>query len=691
MANDLDFLDVLRALSDIGFPVGRALLIDYLQGYKGNESVLRNRMDKLATFGSLSYTKEELSAMIDNLVTNACISYEPLQNKRFVKVFILTQKGKEELQKPSLHLKKASVKYQYQETVITEQDRAAFQTFDFFLGSFNEEQKKAIISPSTRVLCIAGAGTGKTTVLTKRVEFLCRYRSIDTSRVLAITFTRKARQEMMRRLEGKAAVQVETFNSFCEKILQRHNDIVYDRKVSVISYGEKMRLISKSLQTLGIGLERATQLYFNESQRASKTPEQLASIFMNDCFFIRDYFKMRNKPIEDFSNASRGDDQVARLVFGVVQNVDAAMRQLGLRDYTDQLVDTLELFRKRPELRPKFEHILVDEYQDVNAAQIELIELLGAPNLFCVGDPRQSIFGWRGSDIQFILGFNNHYPHAETVTLVKNYRSGSKIVSFVNKAIEPMKLPGLESTRIEPGEVKIVRFESEPAEFEFIVQSAQAHPHQDIFVLARTNRQLRDLSVLLASRGIAHAIRSEELRSSQLAEHGLTIATIHAIKGLEAKTVFVIGATTANFPCRTTEHPIIELFNLVEYDKEEEERRLFYVALSRARDTLVVSYTGKNPTYFLPALGKKPLFIEATESYKVSSGATGDLYQTLKKWRLDKSKAQGMPAYMVLTDSTLLELVQTKPATESDLEHINGLGPIKIKRYGKDILKLVNN
>jgi DNA helicase-2/ATP-dependent DNA helicase PcrA len=116
------------------------------------------------------------------------------------------------------------------------------------------------------VLVLAGAGSGKTTVLTKRIEFLVKFRSVPSEKILAVTFTRKARQEMMRRLSSEGlsgSVAVETFNSFCEKTLKRHNDVIYGKPVRVISYSDKIKIIKNALSKLGIGMEAAVQKYFN--------------------------------------------------------------------------------------------------------------------------------------------------------------------------------------------------------------------------------------------------------------------------------------------------------------------------------------------------------------------------------------------------------------------------------------------
>jgi superfamily I DNA/RNA helicase len=250
-------------------------------------------------------------------------------------------------------------------------------------------------------------------------------------------------------------------------------------------------------------------------------------------------------------------------------------------------------------------------------------------------------------------------------------------------------------------DVKLLKFESEDAEFEFVLQRILSSdiPRKEIFVLARTNRQLNELSQLLKSRGIKHVIRSDELRKSVIAgEEDITLATVHAIKGLEAKMVFVIGCTGINFPCKSSDHPVIDMIKVEEYDKEEEERRLFYVAMSRARESLYLTYPGKKHTGFIN-YDMLSLMNEAqpriTALPKINSSTTriykaGDITTRLKAWRLDLSRELGVPAFMILHDSTLEDIAIKKPSTTEELEFIKGLGPVKMMRYGEELLKIVN-
>ena len=600
----LDYIKVLVALNEIPFPVGKNLLIDFLTGDYKNSSINHNDLDSLNSFDSLDQGKEEVREMIENLINNNLIEITSTANNKFIKVLRLTGKGVSEIKNPTLHAKKLKNNFSSEKTVITDEDRIKFNELRGFLEYYNDDQRKAIISDKSRILCIAGAGSGKTTVLTKRIEFLVKYRSISEKRILAITFTRKAREEMQDRLFklGINAV-VETFNSFCEKILLKNNNIIYGRQMRVINYGNKVMAMMFALQSLGLTMAGAIESYFSPQQRRNKTSEELSNILMNDCFFILDYFKVKNQDLYDFSKeADPEDKQTAKMIYGICKSLKDHMNLQGLRDYTDQILDVINFFKKSKEHIPEFDHILVDEYQDVNAMQIELLSLLNPKNIFCVGDPRQSIFGWRGSDVNYILKFKEEYPESEIITLTKNYRSSRHIVEFMNNSIRTMGLPDLENENEGDKEIKVLNFESELREMEFVVNEILASKieKEEIFVLSRTNSQLVELSRLLKQKGLNHIMKNDEIRSPQSAGKGeITLATIHSIKGLEAKLVFIIGCNELNFPCKASDHPVIEMIKLEEYDKEEEEKRLFYVAISRAKSKLFLTYSGKKPTYFI--------------------------------------------------------------------------------------------
>ncbi len=603
--DSLDYIKILKALMELPFQVGKNLLGDFLNGNYKNKSVVKNRLDELHNFDTLHWSKDKLSQEIDRLIRNEMIELTTSDYNKFVKILRLTIKGRNEITHPTLLNKQLKKKISFKRTEISDDDKMKFEVLNEFLNGFNDYQKKGIISQAKKILCVAGAGSGKTMVLTKRIEFLVKYRNVVPEKILAITFTRKARREMERRLHelGVDGIRVHTFNSFCEGILRQYVDKIYGRPIRVQSYGDKILAMNMALGSLGINMEDAIQGYFTPQQRKFRNGNQLANSFMNDCFSVMDYFKVTGEEEYDFSkDVDAKNKHNAQRIYKIIQYLKEHMEMQGLRDYTDQLVDAIKFMKRSPSDIPRFEHILVDEYQDVNAMQVELIHLLDSENLFAVGDPRQSIFGWRGSDINYILNFEKDYGQAEVIHLTKNYRSAENIVRFMNHSIAEMGLPDLEHHHEVEAKIKIMNFDSEEAERIFVLNKIlnSEVPRNEIFVLARTNRQLQELSQIMKRRGISHVVKMDEVRNPTDAKMGdVTLATIHAIKGLEAKKVFVIGCNEQNFPCKTSDHPAIEMVKTDNYDKFEEEKRLFYVAISRAKEILYLTYSGKKPTYFI--------------------------------------------------------------------------------------------
>ncbi len=407
---------------------------------------------------------------------------------------------------------------------------------------------------------------------------------------------------MMRRLAVLGIhTNVETFNSFCEKILKKYERQAYGKPTRMVSYTSKIMMITNALDYLGLRLNSVIDAYFTESQRDNAEYEKLSNSFLSDCFFVLDYFKLKNRELYDFSKDAKENKEAAKIIYGVCDYIKKYMEMAGLRDFTDQLIDTLKFFNKNKSAIPIFEHVLVDEYQDVNKSQIDLLETLNPGNLFCVGDPRQSIFGWRGSEISYIMDFKEKYKDAEIVALTKNYRSNQHIVELINSSIETMNLPSLSHAFENENKIFLKGFESEEEEHNFVVSeiTKSSIPLDEIFVLARTNRQLNIIAGKMREKGIPHVVKSDEINYLSFEkENSVTAATIHAIKGLEAQKVFVIGCNEQNFPCKASDHPVISMLKQ-EYDKEEEERRLFYVALSRAKNVLYLTYCGKKKTSFI--------------------------------------------------------------------------------------------
>lgn len=683
----MEYLKVLKTLNSLPFPIGFKNLACILRG-EVNPSIKNNGLDKNEYFGCLKLEEKKISEIVDVLKVNNFLEVAPLNNNYFIKVLKITSLGKEELKKPTLKHSKFS--YEEKETKIEEKYEKAFSGLNDFLGKYNDSQKLAIIHEQKNILCIAGAGSGKTTVLTKRIEFLTKFKGVRPDKILAITFTRKARDEMKHRLENLnvESVKVETFNSFCEKILRKYEDELYGKNIKVVTYKDKIKMINLALLYLKITRSSALNTYFKVNQRRGKTQEELFKIFLSDCFFVIDYFKYKNLAFNKSSFfVSQEYKNQTDLIYAVCSYIKDYMANKGLRDFTDQIVDTIKFFKKYELYVPEFEHVLIDEYQDINSSQIELIDLLKPNNLFVVGDPRQSIYGWRGSDIKYILNFENKYENTKVINLTKNYRSSMFIIDLINKQIKSMNLKDLEYSFEGKNNIEIKSFKTKEKELGFVSKKVSnlQEKTSSIFIISRTNYQLKEMEKYLKKQRVRFGKKTEFEDTSKGKK--ITLSTVHAIKGLEADCVFVIGCNTSNFPCIGSEHPIISLIKINEYNKEEEERRLLYVALSRAKDYLFITHTGKLTRYLDESKTDEKKVKNLVS--EVMKDMNTDLLEELKEWRRNKAQRLGFRAYMILSNKALEGLSRVVPKSLEGLEEINGIGKVKVKRYGKELLQIL--
>ena len=559
---------------------------------------------------------------------------------------------------------------------------------------------------------IAGAGSGKTRVLTKRAWFLSKYKS--EKRILCVTFTRKARFEMMERLEAMYPnhdIEVETFNSYCEKMLRRHEDIIYDKKTKVMDYKTKISLINQILKDNGITVEYVLNQYYSKRKLYSNDRRTLFLGFINDVFSLLDY--QRNNYITDIDLLrllqDHYDYHLSQIFTQIITQLKILKNENGLRDFTDQIKHVIKFFKDNPTYVPKYDHVLIDEYQDINSLQFELINLFKADNIFAVGDPRQSIYGWRSSKIEFILDFENLFKDSAILQLSTNYRSQIKIVETCNSIIKSMKLPDLKINGDDDGEVKLIKHDSEDLEAFFIAQSIKSLEvdRNKIFVLARTNRQIEKVAGECDKNGIQYVKRTieEQKKGVEPKANEITLSTIHAIKGLEANIVYVIGVNTKNLPCKATEHPILEAVKINDtYDKYEEERRLLYVALSRAKEKLIINYSGQITSFIDDKLiekltNKKVKRVgrETQIKYKANAAirsnnktnSNSNLFEELRTYRLTKSQTLGVPAFQIFGDKSLHELVDIMPTSLVGIQNITGFGPFKVRRYGQEIVNII--
>ena len=275
---------ILKSFDELKFSLGKKTLIDFLKG-NPNPTIDRNNLDELNSFGTLFRLDEnQIEDLIDKLIKFKYLEIDLIKGK--FKVLSRTNQGRKEIfekkfkpnQNKEIKLDNVFTK----ETIITENDKKLFSNFDFFLKGFNDGQKKGIISNSKNILCIAGAGTGKTTVLTKKIEFLTKFSGVKEEEILAITFTKKSKEEMIKRLNENGILnsKIETFNSFCEKILKKKGDKVYGKKVNVLKYSDKIIFMRRKMDEY---LDSQTQMLIRRGEPA----DDISDAKITKMFFAR--------------------------------------------------------------------------------------------------------------------------------------------------------------------------------------------------------------------------------------------------------------------------------------------------------------------------------------------------------------------------------------------------------------------
>ncbi len=366
---------------------------------------------------------------------------------------------------------------------------------DPLLEGLNPEQQKAVAHAGSPLLVVAGAGSGKTRVLTRRIAYIMARREVRPYEILAITFTNKAAGEMKERvadLVGPIAksMWVSTFHSSCVRMLRQEVErLGYSSSFSIYDSADSQKLISRVMETLNLDAKRYPARQFQHLISNAKNELQT--------------------PYEYLSKAT---NQFETIVADVYTMYEKRLQQANAMDFDDLIMKTVQVLQKHPEakarFRSRFRHILVDEYQDTNHAQYVLIKELtgdegdGFPmaELCVVGDADQSIYGFRGATIRNILQFEVDYPNATTVLLEQNYRSTQNILNAANAVItknESRKEKNLWSDAGSGAPLTGYIAESEYDEAEFVKSEIRSLQDQEISnpgdtaVFYRTNAQSR--------------------------------------------------------------------------------------------------------------------------------------------------------------------------------------------------------
>lgn len=373
-----------------------------------------------------------------------------------------------------------------------------------YINELNTQQKKALLKTEGPLLILAGAGSGKTKVVTSKIAYLVQEKGVHPSQILAITFTNKAAKEMENRVANYlnrdvSSMWIGTFHAICVRILRQYIHLIgYERQFSIYDRDDQLTLVKECMTELNIN---------------------------------REMYKERNvlSQILEWKNEGLHPDEAIQqnyteLYYRNVGEIYALYvkkcRENNALDFDDLLIKTVELLQTHGEVREyfqaRFEYIFVDEYQDTNHIQYLLIRLLcsSKPNLTVVGDNDQSIYKWRGADITNIQNFEKDFPDAEVILLEQNYRSTKPILTAANAVIEynsNRKDKNLWTDREEGNPVKYKEYRHNSEEEQDVIRKMiqlrdQNYRFSDMAVLYRTNAQSRGFEDQLIREGIPYQV-----------------------------------------------------------------------------------------------------------------------------------------------------------------------------------------
>jgi DNA helicase-2/ATP-dependent DNA helicase PcrA len=361
------------------------------------------------------------------------------------------------------------------------------------LASLNPQQTEAVEATEGPLLILAGAGSGKTRVITVRIAYLIAEKGIAPNNILAVTFTNKAAAEMRARVEDilkgtklPSAPLISTFHSLCVRILRQDIEKLdegYSRSFTIYDTDDSTKVIKACIKELGI----------DEKQLPPRTVRNAISSAKNS-----------GRDARDFASATDYSDEKRAAIGRVFQMYDERLNKANALDFDDLLIKTVHLLRHSPETREKyndrFKYILVDEYQDTNPLQFNLISFLTEKqqNICVVGDDAQSIYGFRQADIRNILEFENHFPNAKVILLEQNYRSTQTILDAAHAIIENnVNQKKKKLWTANAGGERVFYYQAYDADGEarFVASKIEDHLRRDpgtrLAVLYRTNAQSR--------------------------------------------------------------------------------------------------------------------------------------------------------------------------------------------------------
>ncbi|HFH8036301.1 TPA: DNA helicase PcrA [Streptococcus agalactiae] len=367
----------------------------------------------------------------------------------------------------------------------------------------NDKQAEAVQTTDGPLLIMAGAGSGKTRVLTHRIAYLIDEKYVNPWNILAITFTNKAAREMRERaIALNPATQdtlIATFHSMCVRILRREADYIgYNRNFTIVDPGEQRTLMKRIIKQLNLDTKK-----------------------WNERSILGTISNAKNDLLDEIAYVKQAGDMYTQVIAKCYKAYQEELRRSEAMDFDDLIMMTLRLFDQNKDVlayyQQRYQYIHVDEYQDTNHAQYQLVKLLASrfKNICVVGDADQSIYGWRGADMQNILDFEKDYPQAKVVLLEENYRSTKKILQAANNVINHNKnrRPKKLWTQNDEGEQIVYhRANNEQEEAVFVASTIdniireQGKNFKDFAVLYRTNAQSRTIEEALLKSNIPYTM-----------------------------------------------------------------------------------------------------------------------------------------------------------------------------------------
>jgi DNA helicase-2/ATP-dependent DNA helicase PcrA len=628
------------------------------------------------------------------------------------------------------------------------------------LADLNEAQREAVQAVNGPLVILAGAGTGKTRVISRRAAYAIETGVIPANKILLVTFTDKAANEMVGRMAalGHPQVMARTFHSHAVRQLRHFWPSRHGGADPPQTLDSKTPLLRPLLSAL------PGHYRFTPSRDIAEAIE---------------WAKVRRIPPGRWQD--EGADRApipADLFARVYAGYERAKTRSGRVDFEDMLALTVELLESDADaarlVQTQKTWVSVDEYQDTNPLQERLLELwIGeSRDLAVVGDPDQTIYTFTGATPDYLLRFADKHPGAHTVSLTENYRSTPQVLELANRLTFGGLRGALTTTRSAGPEPTIDRFAGPEVEINALVAGierlmATDVPASEIAVLVRINAQLPPIEEALTRAAIPYTVRGQrfyqrpEVREARqligaadLAQTGpalvqalrllfakrlgydaaveatgdeaeeraaslellLTIAadlvaanpaagatdllaeldrrdtaeaaaegtgvnllTYHRAKGLEWDAVFLPALDEGMLPIRQAKTD----------EQVDEERRLLYVGITRARTHLALSWS-RQPSRFLVEIRPKRVIPSVTRPW-VRSTAGDDLLAALKEWRSQRAKQDAVPPYVVFHDQTLAEIADHRPQTMTQLRRVKGMGPVKLDSYGPEILAIVGS